>query len=346
MRQRLAVWLLGVGAALGLGVASAAGVLPEKGGPGKTASETAELPYVVRPIAVPQSLRTQTPIEASGLAWIPELKRFLLVSDDTGFAKSGKRHRPWVFLLDPQGALEARPVELEGVSEVNDLESIAPLDGDRFLLLASQSINKKGKRDVARTELYLTKRQGRSWRVVAKASLFAALERDLSPQERAALGLETGPEPTLNIEASVVVKGALLLGLKEPRGEGGALLWSLKDPEGFLRSGTLAPGQLTLFARLDLGRNGLAGSAFSDLAQSPDGTLFALSTIPNAGKKAQRGGFHRLTPSADGRWRIETLARFPGLKPEGLAFDRPDHAMIVFDEGDASPLFTEVTLPR
>lgn len=298
------------------------------------------------PLRIPASLKAQTPLEASGLAWIAEIGRFLLISDDTGYAKSGRRHRPWVFLMNPTGEVEAAPLEIAGLHELNDLESIAPDGEKRAFLLASQSVNKKGKRETARTELYWVERQAKSWRLLAKASVFTALMRDVSPAQRHELGLSDGPAPTLNIEASVLDNGELLLGLKEPRAAQGALLWRLKDPERFVRSGSLRAGQLTRLATVRLNTAAGQNAAFSDLAKSPDGALYALSTVPNANGAAQEGGFHRLWREADGSFRVETLARFPGRKPEGLSFTSAQQALIVFDEGDAVPLYTEITLPK
>ena len=59
----------------------------------------------------------------------------------------------------------------------------------------------------------------------------------------------------------------------------------------------------------------------------------------NVNSEKQSGGLHRISMFSNGRFEVETLTRFPGLKPEGLTFTSDNQLMIVFDNDNQTPAF-------
>ncbi|MFA6033529.1 MAG: hypothetical protein WC889_11575, partial [Myxococcota bacterium] len=50
------------------------------------------------PVTVPEELHRRSSFEPSGMTWLSDIDRYLVVSDDT--AKGSPGHTPWVFLMD------------------------------------------------------------------------------------------------------------------------------------------------------------------------------------------------------------------------------------------------------
>jgi multidrug resistance efflux pump/ADP-ribose pyrophosphatase YjhB (NUDIX family) len=301
----------------------------------------------LRPLEVPEALAGRTRFEPSGIAWLPDGARLLVVSDDTGRRGGTKAHRPWVFAMSAEGRVASEPLAIEGLEAVNDLEAVTPGAPGEYYLVASQSVNSKGKRPAARQVLLKVRVDGERVVLVSQVALWPLLAA-LPPDQARALGLDPDqPEAgrTLNLEAAAWRDGTLLLGLKQPAAAGGAWLWRLTDVAGLLATGALAPGQLTAQGPVDLGVVAGRRAAFSDLAFDEGGRLFALSTVPEAPEAEQEGKLVLLEP-VDGGYAARVLQRWPGMKPEGLAV-RGLRATVVFDEGPGAPgRIVDVDVPK
>ena len=88
---------------------------------------------------VPQNLVSKSRFEPSGIVWISELKKYLIVSDDTGIKNTNSDHAPYLFFMDEAGKVEPNPVPLSGVRTVNDLEAITYAGDDIFYVVVAQN---------------------------------------------------------------------------------------------------------------------------------------------------------------------------------------------------------------
>jgi len=310
---------------------------------GRTANAS---PSNLQTIAVPESLKKLTRFEPSGLLWIEDLRSYLVVSDDTGF-KDRDEHAPWLFLMDEKGRMEPQPIVLQGVGALNDLESATMDETGLIYLLSSQNPSKKGKRNLSRQLLLEVRREGRTFTVTRTAPFYSILTASLKTAELEALGLKEflpNGELTLNVEGLAWRNGSLYFGLKEPAGPEGALIWQLKEPGKFLETQSLAPGQFSLFAQVDLGANKGHRATISDMTVDRQGRLILLSAIAGVPESEQLGGVHVVDQFRKGVLKSRGIASFPGYKPEGVAFARNGVCRIVFDRDDAPSLFTDVKI--
>ncbi len=285
--------------------------------------------------------------EPSGAVWLADIERYLIVSDDTG--EKDTRHAPWIFLMDRAGVVEPAPVVLRGVAAVNDLEAATLAPDGTIYLVSSNNVNKKGLRKPVRQQILKVARDGRNFTVVASAALADAVIDAFDGKALAVIGLSANPSGAameLNIEGAAFVDGALLLGLKQPVAQSGAIIWRLADVDGFLARGRLDHGQLSLFATVDLGVVEGRRAAISDLFAGADGMLFAASTVPGAPDSAQVGRVFRLEPAGAGAFSAVQLAQFPGLKPEAIAQAADGALTVLFDTGAAPARMATVGLGR
>ncbi|NOZ00587.1 MAG: HlyD family efflux transporter periplasmic adaptor subunit [Deltaproteobacteria bacterium] len=305
---------------------SVEGKSPKKGGP--------------MPMKVPGELRSKTRFEPSGIVWLDDIHRFLVVSDDTGL-KGMENHAPWVFLMTTRGEVEPDPLTIEGLKSINDLESVTMADDGTLFLVASQSVNRKGKRPLNRRLLVRVSRKGRHLKAKGIVPLLQTVREAFEAQgkTKTALGLDNAGLAALDIEGAAWKDGALYFGLKQPISPEGALIWKLDRLDALFAKAPFRPGDLTLYARVDLGAFKGRKAGFSDLFFGADGAMYALATIPDVDDGEQQGTFLRIERADGGKWIARDLMRFAGLKPEGLYPAPSGGFMIVFDEGSDNPLY-------
>lgn len=299
----------------------------------------------LKEMKVPEALRTATRFEPSGIVWIPDMDRYLIVSDDTGLKDQKSDHAPWVFTMNGDGVVDADPIILIGIDKVNDLEAVASAGNDIYYFCSSQNISKQGKRPVSREYLIKAKRENSGLKVLDKIDLLSLIENHYSITEQAQLGLiqkEKDGRPVLNIEGMVWHDNILYFGLKEPSLDGNAILLQLSDVDSLFDTHRLSSKQLTLFGKVNLGSFKGKNATFSDLYMDPEGELWALSTIADVENSDQMGTFHCIKGFPDGKPAAEPIVRFPEMKPEGLCLNTARRFLIVMDRDNQTPLFCTV----
>jgi hypothetical protein len=305
----------------------------------RPAPEAARAPAL---ITVPASLRVlSATLEPSGVVWAAPLRRYLVVSDDTGDAAN--HHQPWVLAMTEAGAFDEAPVPIQGLPELNDAESICAGPDGRFFLVTSHSTNKRGHAPAARQMLLLLRLEGRALVVEGRLNLTTARAPDGGGSLLALAGL---PEDgRLDIEAVSFREGALLIGLKSPlSARDGAVVLRLAAPVEALRAGRLPPGAVTRAWELTLAvTERQIPQGIADLTSLPDGTMALVANSPK-GRQPDGGGalywFHPTTGA------LRLLRRFEGLHPEGVTL-AADHKelVLVFDNNTGPPMWMRWPLP-
>lgn len=267
-------------------------------------------------------------VEASGIVFLADIERFLVVSDDT----PGKV--PHVHVVGPAGALEGTAL-IQGLAEVNDMEAIA-LDGaGRLYVATSQSRNKSGRFPAARRLLIRAHREGRVLRLESSVSLHEALmaaargnDADWAVWFRAAEETRS-----LDMEGLAPRDGGLLLGFKAPLRDGRAVILRVRDADALMAGTPLAPDDVTLWDAPALELPGGAACGVSDLLFH-DGVLHVLGTAVR--ETADDG----VADGGGGWWTLEAgeparlVRALPRMKPEGIAYDpRAGVFRVALDEG-------------
>lgn len=273
-------------------------------------------------------------IEASGLIYLPDLARFLVISDDT------PRKQAQVYLMDTAFRIE-KTVPIRGLDGMDDMEAIAEGANGRVWILSSQSRSKGGKLKPDRKLLVKALRKGGALELEGKMSLLDRLDslsrvrKDLDWAAWLQEGLAAG---TVDIEGLAVKDGDLYFGFKAPLRNGKAVILRVAGADAFLAGGP-GPGAdaVFLWKSLDLKdtRTGIA-CGVADLIFM-GGDAWILSTGDAKGKATEGEGH------AGALWRLRgdeelpvELKDFGGAKPEGLA--RHDtNLYIAFDNGSKSP---------
>jgi hypothetical protein len=297
---------------------------------------------VAQKVTVPASLKARSAtIEPSGIAWAKALDRYLVVSDDTG--DSGNHHQPWVLAMTRAGAFDEAPIPIEGLTELNDAESITAGPDGLFFLSTSHSLNKRGHESAARQMLLLLELAGRTLRVAGRVDLKTARAAD----GRGLLEIAGLPaDGRLDIEAITFREGSLLIGLKSPlTAKNDAVVLRLASPVAALRAGKLAPGAVTRQWDVTLAvTDKRIPQGIADLATLPDGSLAIAANAPKGGAADGGGALYHFVPGAGTAPRL--LRHFSGLRPEGVTVSADGkELLVVFDQNDDPPMWMTWPLP-
>lgn len=289
-------------------------------------------------LVVPPALTAKTcNPELSGITWVPALKRYVALSDDTGLLETPTWHAPWVFTLDLQGEFDPQVRVLEGLDSLDDAESITPGPDGTYFLTTSHAMTKKAKSKPARRQLL--------WLAVDGERLVVRGRFDLSTLELERVA--AGRDDELDIEAVAFRDGALLVGLKAPLDEKGrASIVRVADIVSAF-DGKSKPA-VTRWASPLLEVPDAEGKpvpqGVTDLLLLGDGRLVLAANAPKSGKP-DGGGALWLLEKADAKPVL--LHRFAqGLKPEGLTLT-PDakRIVVVFDRGQDVSQWVHVPVP-
>lgn len=283
-----------------------------------------------RSVTVPSVISERMNFEPSGLVYLPDVKKFLVASDDTDNENSAV-----LFLMSPEGEVSEQVLRIPGVKELVDMESLS-VDGEYTYVMTSLSAKKKGEPKAERNLLVRFKRRGLELRDVQTVNLGVALRSTLARstdpvlQELSREGFER-----LESEAHAVRDGSLLVALKRPAlVDGGSVILKIPGLEELFTKGQIAAVEswkvLHLRAKDELHQ-------ISDMVIRADG-LYLLTTCHGD----NCGG---LWKAEDGK-EPKLLRHFSGLNPEGLAFAGEDstEAVVTFDQGEEPAKFSVINL--
>jgi hypothetical protein len=289
----------------------------------------------LRSVRVPPELSEKSNFEASGAIYLKDLKKYLVVSDDTD-----NRDAPWVFLMSADGEVEERPLVIPGIKEVTDLES-ASSDGEYIYVMSSLSSRRKGEIDPARNILVRFKREGRELKDT-QVIQFGKILRDLIAKSGHPLlsGLAGEGLEKLEVESQTVRDGALYLALKSPPfpNSTSALILKVTDVENLFAKGG-AQSTLEVWKNPRLDAKGMATQRITDIAFVGNNLYFTTSC-----KGEKCGAFWKVGENESNPRMIQS---FKTDSPEGLAYDAEKNTfMIMFDLGDQGSKFTTLSGPR
>ena len=284
----------------------------------------------------PSDLAKRFSFEPSGAIYLQDLKKYLVISDDTDNAKSAT-----LFLVNADGRVDEQVLTVPGIDKISDLESISQ-DGSTVYLLTSQGVNKKGIDKKARNLFVRTTRSGISFSdtvvVEFKPLLIKAMKASKDPQIKSILKKQIDGD--FEIESHFFIGKNLYLGLKNPlTDDGKAIILQVAHSETLFDSKTLDSANLSVWKTM----------AFNDVAGSPhrlsdvvtvDGALYATTVCDHEGcgavwKLDDQNGI--LTP--------KLIKFFSDGKPEGLAFNPSGKTLFVaFDQKSKPGKFAHLDL--
>lgn len=295
----------------------------------------------IRTIRLSNRMFQSSVFEPSGVLWVEELSRYLIVSDDTGRGKL--KNEAFLFLMDENGRIDDFRLEIKGVDKIRDLESITRDDKGNIYLVSSQVTGRSGKRNEDRELILKTRLVGRSLVKDSEVHFLSALKDavDRDPGMMESLGIDDIGE--LNIEGASFYRGKLYLGLDSPLDDQGrALIWRVEKPSDLFSKKLLDRSSLRLWARVHLPSFGKKQKdGIGELLFRRSGELIILSGREEGGKVWQ------VASPGEGVLEPGLLRSFRNLNPEGVALSDKDGFMtLVFDQGKEQAMWLETEIAK
>lgn len=285
-------------------------------------------------VNVPAAVSDKSAFEASGALYLADLKKYLVISDDTD-----DKNSPWLFLMNGEGEVDEQILTIPGLREMNDMESISA-DGDYIYVMASLTAKKDGDGKRDRNLFVRAKRKGSVLSDTQEVNL-GKLMRDLikkseHPLLRAmvAEGLEK-----FEVEGHAIRDGALYIGLKAPQAADNASLILRLPSVNDLFTSRAEDSELEVWKTAKFDQNDGSTYRITDLTFVGNTAYFTTSC-----KNESCGGLWSLS---ENELKPRMLRKFKADSPEGLAYNAEKNLfMITFDQGTRGSKFTTITGPR
>lgn len=282
-------------------------------------------------IRVPDNISEEVKFEPSGLIYLSDLKKYLVVNDESES----------LFLIDSKGQVDDQFLRIRGLKKVDDLESISQ-DQSSIYILSSQTRGKSDKK--SRQVFAQLARHGLNFELVASAELRPALLRACAHSDSKLLkGLaETvdsdKKKDDLNIESHFVIGDDLYVGLKGPvLADNQIVILKIERFKTLFEHKRLSSSQLSVWKTIDLPESLTRSRDYviSDMIMVENRWLyFSTSCL-----KFSCSALWRLDLNAS-RKTPELVRSFKEAKLEGLAFDKETNTMMgVFDQDGREAYF-------
>lgn len=274
-----------------------------------------------KPVKVGQGIAKRANIELSGAIYLEDMKKYLVVSDD-----SGEKNPPWLFLLSDEGDIEETPVVIPGIKKMKDAESISS-EGNYVYVM--NSLWAKGReRKKSGNEFFRIKRDG--FKLSETTSVeFGDILRKLmkASSDPVVKELMRHEDRPIEVEAHVVLGGDLYVGLKAPLLDNDdSVILRIPDVNRlFEKNGAQSRIEVWKKIRFSEERHRISDMAFVN------GSLYITTT-----KKKEAGGAFWSLGKNDIAPKM--VRSFPDLRPEGVAYNHPQNLfLIAFDGGGEEP---------
>ncbi len=290
-------------------------------------------------INLPANLSNRLSFEPSGLIYLKDIKKFMIVSDDTDTNKT-----PYVFLMDSDGMVDDQPLRIPGIQAINDMESIST-DGTSIYIMASQSQGSKSKeRDYpgARNLFVRTQfsdlRFGTTEAVELRPILLNAMQASKDARVREIFAQVKKTD--LEIESHSVLNDTLLIGLKTPMMlNGSAAILEVKHVSRIFEKHQIASKDLSIYQTIIFSDGTSSQHRLSDFTWVK-GELYATTKCA----KQMQGALWKI-PSGSQAVNAQFVQHFDGFNSEGIVEDPNGESLIVtFDQGSARASFERVPL--
>nr|BFD58584.1 hypothetical protein CKG001_06910 [Bdellovibrio sp. CKG001] len=202
-------------------------------------------------LELPEDVLTRFRPEMSGMVFIPELRQFVLVSDDY------PKDRPVLFLMNEKGQVQSHQISIAGLEQMQDIESVS-LRGDRLYLMGSMSRTKKGKLKRDRHLFAKVRRHGLRYHleqtVELREKILQALARSKDQTlNRLAILDQQNPRTGFEVEGHAIEGESLYLALKGPAlALNKGLILRIDDFQDLFEDRPLAPERVHVEAEFEM----------------------------------------------------------------------------------------------
>ncbi len=270
-------------------------------------------------------------IEASGLLYLADIDRYLVISDES-------KKNPSLFLMNAEGRV-MNERSISDLSTMSDMESIVESKEGLIFIASSLSANKKGKTKKSRRILIVIARKKDEFKLIKQIDLYDILKNSAQRnQDKPWAGYYLAAMSTndIDIEGMFYNEDTIYLGFKTPLQDGKSVIIKIDMISELLNGKKPDDNQISVWKTFRLHVEGSSSQErISDLYYE-NGQLYITGSLPG-----ERSGslWHYNTKSGE----IARLIKFDNVQPEGITAGKEKGTfMICFDQGTNNP--SKITL--
>ncbi|MFS4458047.1 HlyD family efflux transporter periplasmic adaptor subunit [Bdellovibrio sp. HCB2-146] len=275
---------------------------------------------VLEDVQLPQAFSDEFDPELSGLLYMPELKQFLAISDDY------PEDRPFLMMMSEHGELQERPLYIEKLEKMGDIESISR-SGNYIYLLSSLSLTKKGKSKEERQLFTKIHREGMRFVMDEQVDLRVPVLNEMAKSSDVHLRALAELADDFEVEGHFIRGDDLFLALKGPLLERNqVVIIRVKSFAQLFQNKKLAPHSLSLEYQVTLPWDHSETELVVTDVVDDHGTIYVATSC----RKAACSAIWRIPAKSQGS---ELVQEFPVSHLEGLAIQSDSSLLFgVFDD--------------
>jgi hypothetical protein len=266
-------------------------------------------------------------IEPSGLVYLSDINKTLIVSDDTGPNKE-----PFIYLMGEKGIVE-KEIMIEGMDPMADMESVTMDENGNIFIASSLSNNKNDKLKNERKKFIMLKHNKMKFELLKEMNLYDLLNDFANENKKTEFSnlFLKNKNLDIDVEAIIVQNNKLYLGFRNVTRSGEVVILRIHSVDKLFDVRKLNLSQIEVFARFSLPKDKvLSDEGISEMAFIK-GNLYLL-TATSAGMGG--GRIFKTNLEAPSRY-LSQVKRFEKLKPEGITYNSKSKQFIVsFDQGE------------
>jgi hypothetical protein len=290
-------------------------------------------------LPIPDNLKALSKFEPSGLIYLEDVKKFVVVSDDTD-----PQDTPYLYFMNTDGSLDEQPVIIANQNKINDLESITVDTNKNIYAMSSLSRNSKGDDKKSRNWLLKIARDGINFKTLQSVNLRRLLLGAItSSADEKVRSLGPGVMAELEVESMFISSNDLFVGLKAPLADqADSIILKIKNVSDVLSKNILPSTDVEIWRILSFQKaNVQLAVRITDMTLVENKLYITTSCHGNANCSQ----LWTYDSAPQGTSKPQLVKEFPGLTAEGVAYNPVKHElMVVFDEG-TSANYTFAILP-
>lgn len=295
----------------------------------------------LRDVKLNKDLNLKKSIESSGLIYLDDVKKYIVISDDT------EKKKPLLYVMNNSGIVEEE-IKISGIKKIDDMEGIASGRDNELFIVTSQGVHSKNNKDDRfRKMLIRVKRDNLTFVLDNKVYLHKILKKFLvkKPASNCTKYIKSALENgTIDIEGLFYRDNSIYLGFKNPLRHNKAVILRFAECDDLFTLNNYPIKNITLWKEFEFKdkQNGLY-AGISDLFIYGN-VVYILSYAETEDDKQNKKRVGSLWCYGIEKNCYVFITRFENKKPEGIVYN-PDKKefVISFDNGSNKP-FQIVTL--
>lgn len=283
------------------------------------------------PISIVRPILTinESSLEASAILYLPEMKQFLVASDDT------PNDRFMLYLMDQSGKITGE-ITIPGIDEIDDIESMTRDDDGTIYIATSMSAKKNHSTPTSRRLLVAIKQnEDKSfylYKSIPLADILARCARENPDVPWAGFILNALEKNALDMEGMFWHSNAFYLGFKSPLYMKRSIIIKILNADRLMEQQQIDGDQVAIWQMLNLiSDQENIRERISDLLYV-DGTLFITGVVDAGNRHQYTGSLWRFFIDEGN---LQRITKFKDLKPEGITVtNKTSDLMVCFDQGE------------